>query len=168
VRQGCSLSPCLFNLYVQEAIDNRVRELIQVGIKIQDGNVDMLRFADDIAVLTESDEDLRNILTTMSIMFDDEYNMKINQSKTKILVCRRHVIVIPVIKLEGDTLEVVEEYKYLGSMVISNGRCDQEITTDYNRHDVHSKEKTAFQKYRYENKEKFTEVLCLEYDTLWK
>lgn len=49
VRQRYLLSPCLFNLYEQEAI-NQVRELIEVEIKIQGENVDMLRYADFIAV----------------------------------------------------------------------------------------------------------------------
>jgi len=126
VRQGCSLSPCLFNLYVQEAI-NRVRELTQVGIKIQGENVDMLRFADDIAVLTENEEDLQNILTVMNSIFREEYNMKINKAKTKILVCSRNEAARPNIKLDGEALKVVDEYKYLGSTITNDGRCVKEI-----------------------------------------
>lgn len=45
-----SLSPCLFKLYVREAV-NRVRKIIQVGIQIQDEKVDMFRFANGIVVL---------------------------------------------------------------------------------------------------------------------
>jgi hypothetical protein len=60
------------------------------GIKIQSEKVDMLRFADDITVLVESEEELQNILTVMNIIFKDEYNMKINKPKTKVLVCSRN------------------------------------------------------------------------------
>jgi len=59
VRQGCTLSPSLFNLYVQEAI-NKVREVIEVGIRINGERIDMLRFADDIEVITNNEEYLKN------------------------------------------------------------------------------------------------------------
>lgn len=48
--------------------------------------------ADIIAVLTECEEDFQNILTTVNIIFKDEYNMKINKLKTEILVCSRNEI----------------------------------------------------------------------------
>jgi len=126
-RQGCSLSPSLFNLYVQEAI-NRVRKLIQVEKKIRGENLDMLRFADDIAVLAENEEeDLQNILIIMNSIFREEYNMKINKLKTKILMCNRNKAAKPDIKLDDDTLEAVDEYKYLGSTITNDGGCDKEI-----------------------------------------
>lgn len=57
IRHACSLSPCLFNLYVQESV-NRVMELVQVGIKIQGKKVNMLWLADDIAVLAKNEKKL--------------------------------------------------------------------------------------------------------------
>lgn len=53
--------------------------------------------------------------------------MKIKKSNTKILVCSRNETSRPVIKLDGDLLEVADEYKYLGSMVASDKTCVQEI-----------------------------------------
>lgn len=50
----------------------------------------MLRFADDIAVLTDNEEDLQNILEKMNSTMKNEYNMKINRAKTKIHVCSRN------------------------------------------------------------------------------
>jgi len=66
VRQGCTLSLSLFNLNVQEAI-NKIREEIEVGIKINEEKVDMLKFADDIAFITENEQDLQNILEKIKL-----------------------------------------------------------------------------------------------------
>ena len=67
----------MFNLYVQEAID-RVREDTHLGVNINGEKVDMLSFADDIAVTAESNEDLQKILDTMEQIMKNEFNMKIN------------------------------------------------------------------------------------------
>lgn len=88
VRQGCSLSPYLFNLYVQEAI-NKIREKGGVGINIHGEKIDMLRFADDIAVLAENENNLQNTLNIMNDTMRDEFKMKINIEKTKILISSR-------------------------------------------------------------------------------
>ncbi|XP_050527166.1 uncharacterized protein LOC126897529 [Daktulosphaira vitifoliae] len=57
----------------------------------------------------------------------DEYNMKINKSKTKILVCGRNQTANWDINLDGDTLEVFNEYNYLGSIDTDDGKFAQEI-----------------------------------------
>lgn len=88
---------------------------------------DMLRFADDIVVLVECEEDLKNILMIMNIIFKNEYNMKIKKSKIKILARGRNEVVKPYIILDGNTLKTVDECKYLGSMINNYGGCAQEI-----------------------------------------
>uniref|UniRef100_A0A8D8XEA4 Craniofacial development protein 2 n=1 Tax=Cacopsylla melanoneura TaxID=428564 RepID=A0A8D8XEA4_9HEMI len=132
VRQGCSLSPYLFNLYVQEAI-NKIREECQVGIDIEaeiTEKVDMLRFADDIAIVTDNENDLQNILHTMNNLMKNQFNMKINKKKTKILICsrmeedRQRTLSI---KLEDEILQQVTEYKYLGSLITNDGTSRKEI-----------------------------------------
>lgn len=100
---------------------------MQLGIKIQGEEADMIQFAYDIALLAKNKEDLKNILMIMNIIFMDEYNMKINESKTKILVYSRNEAVKSDIKLDGNTLEGVNECKYLGSMIKKYGGCAQEI-----------------------------------------
>jgi hypothetical protein len=54
VKQGCTLSPSLFNLYVQETV-NKVREEIEVGVRINGERLDMLRFADNIAIIADNE-----------------------------------------------------------------------------------------------------------------
>ena len=77
VRQGCSLSPMLFNVYVEDAL-MEVRRRMEVGISIQGEMIDMLRFADDIAVLAESREELENFLNVMEEVMRVDYEMKLN------------------------------------------------------------------------------------------
>ena len=58
VRQGCILSPCLFNLYAEYIMRNARLEEAQVGIKIAGRNINNLRYADDTTLMGESEEDL--------------------------------------------------------------------------------------------------------------
>ena len=63
VHQGCILSPCLFNLYVEYIMRNAGLEEAQVGIKIAGRNINKLRYADDTTLMAESKEELRSLLT---------------------------------------------------------------------------------------------------------
>ena len=62
VHQGCVLSPCLFNLYAEYIMWNAGLDEAQAGIKIARRNINSLRYADDITLMTESKEDLKNLL----------------------------------------------------------------------------------------------------------
>ena len=62
VRQGCILSPCLFNFYVEYITRNVGLEETQVGIKIAERNINNLRYADDTTVMAESEEELKSLL----------------------------------------------------------------------------------------------------------
>ena len=61
-RQGCILSPCLFNLYAQYIIRNAGLEEAQAGIKIAGININNLRYADDTTLMVESKEELKSPL----------------------------------------------------------------------------------------------------------
>ena len=58
MHQGCTLSPCLFNLYAEYIIRNAGLDEAQAGIKIAGRNVNNLRYADDTTLMTESEEEL--------------------------------------------------------------------------------------------------------------
>ena len=62
IRQGCILSPCLFNLYPEYIMRNAGLEKVQAGIKIAGRNINNLRYADDTTLMAESEEELKNIL----------------------------------------------------------------------------------------------------------
>ena len=57
-RQGCILSPCLFNLYAEYIMRNSGLEETQAGIKIAGRNINNLRYADDTTLMAESEEEL--------------------------------------------------------------------------------------------------------------
>ena len=58
VRQGCILSPCLFNLYAEYIMRNAGLEEAQAGINIAGGNINNLRYVDDTTLMAESEEEL--------------------------------------------------------------------------------------------------------------
>ena len=77
VRQGCILSPCLFNLYAKYIMRNAGLDEAQAGIKIARRNVNNLRYADDTTLMAESEEELKNLL--MKVKEDSEkVSLKLN------------------------------------------------------------------------------------------
>ena len=62
VRQGCILSPCLFNLYAEYVMRNARLEEAQAGIKIARRNINNLRYADDTTLMAASEEKLNSLL----------------------------------------------------------------------------------------------------------
>ena len=62
VRQGCILSPCLFNLYAVYIMRNVWMEKAQAGIKIARRNINNLRYAEDTTLKAESEEELKSLL----------------------------------------------------------------------------------------------------------
>ena len=84
VRQGCILSPCLFNLYAEYIIRNTGLEETQAGIKIAGRNINNLRYADDTTLMAESEEELKSLL--MKVKEESEkVGLKLNIQKTKIM-----------------------------------------------------------------------------------
>ena len=62
VRQGCILSPCLFNLHAEYIMRNAGLDEAQAVIKIAGRNINNLRYADDTALMAESEEELKSLL----------------------------------------------------------------------------------------------------------
>ena len=62
VRQGCILSPCLFNFYAEYIMRNAKLDEVQGGIKISERNINNLRHADDITLMAEREEELKRLL----------------------------------------------------------------------------------------------------------
>ena len=62
VRQGCILSPCLFNLYAEYIMRNAGLEEAQAGVKIAGRNINNLKYADDTTLMAESEEELKSLL----------------------------------------------------------------------------------------------------------
>ena len=62
VHQGCILSPCLFNFYAEDIMQNTGLDEAQTGVKIAGRNVNSLRYADDTTLMAESEEKLKSLL----------------------------------------------------------------------------------------------------------
>ena len=82
VRQGCILSPCLFNLYAEYIIRNAGLEEAQIGIKISGRNINNLRYADYTTLMAEGEEELKSLL--MKVKEESEkVGLKLNIQKLK-------------------------------------------------------------------------------------
>ena len=68
VRQGCILSPCLFNFYAEYIMRNAGLEEAQAGTKIGGRNINNLRYADDTTLMAESEKELKSLLMKPKIM----------------------------------------------------------------------------------------------------
>ena len=82
VRQGCILSPCLFNLYAEYIMRNAGLDESQAGIKTARRNINNLRYADDITHTAESQEELKNLLMKVKKK-SEKAGLKLNFQKNE-------------------------------------------------------------------------------------
>ena len=109
VRQGCILSPCLFNLYAEYIMRHAGLDEAQAGIKIARRNINNLRYADDTTVMAESEE-LESLL--MKVKEESEnVGLKLNIKKTKIMTSSP----ITSWRIDGETMETVIDFILRGS-----------------------------------------------------
>ena len=107
VHQGCTLSPCLFNLYAEYIMWNAGLDEAQAGIKIARRNINNLRYADDTTLMAESKEELKSLLT--KVKEESEKADKLNIQKMKIMAFSP----ITSWQLDGEIIETVTVY-FLG------------------------------------------------------
>ena len=89
VRQGCILSPCLFNLYAEYIMRNTGLEEAQAGIKVAGRNINNLRYVDDTTLIAEIEEELKSLL--MKVKEESEkVVLKLNIQKTEDHRIRSH------------------------------------------------------------------------------
>ena len=81
--QGCILSPCLFNFYVEYIMTNAELDEAQARIKIAGRNINNLRYADDTTLMAESEEELKSLLKVKEE--SEKVGLKLNIQKTKIM-----------------------------------------------------------------------------------
>ena len=122
VCQGCILSPCLFNLYAEYIMRNVRLVEAQAGIKIAGRNINNLRYADDTTLMAESKEELKSLL--MKVKEESEkVGLKLNIQKTKIMASGS----ITSWQIDGETMETVRDFIFLGSKITADGDCSHEI-----------------------------------------
>ena len=122
VRQGCILSPCLFNLYAEYFMRNAELEEAQAGIKISGRNINNLRYADDITLTAESKEELKSFL--MKVKEESEKaGLKLNIQKMKIMASSP----ITSWQINWEKMETLRDLIFLGSKITTHGDCSHEI-----------------------------------------
>ena len=115
VRQGCILSPCLFNFYAEYIMRNPGLEEAQAGIKIAGKSINNLRYADDTTLMAESKE-LKSLL--MKVKEESErVGLKLNIQKTKIIAYSP----ISSWQTDGETMETVTNFILGGSKITADG-----------------------------------------------
>ena len=122
VRQGCILSPCLFNFYAEYIMRNPGLEEAQDGIKIAGRNINNLRYADDTTPMSESEEELKSFLMKMKVE-NEQVGLKLNIQKMKIMASSP----ISSWQIDGKTMETVTDFLFLGSKITVDGDCSHEI-----------------------------------------
>ena len=84
VRQGCILSPCLFNLYAEYILRNAGLDEAQAGIKFAMRNFNNLRYVDDTTLMSEIEEELKSLLKKVKEE-SEKSGLKLNIQKIKIM-----------------------------------------------------------------------------------
>ena len=97
VRQGCILSPCLFNLYAEYIMQNAGLDKAQAGINIAKRNINSLRYTDDTSLMAESEEELKCVLMKVKVE-SEKVGLKTNIQKTKIMASNS----IPSWQIDGE------------------------------------------------------------------
>ena len=82
VRQGCILSPCLFNFYAEYIMRNAGLEETQAGIKIGGRNINNLRYANDTTPMAENEEELKSLLMKVKVE-SEKVGLKLNNSENE-------------------------------------------------------------------------------------
>ena len=121
VRQGFILSPCLFNLYAEYIVRNTGLNEAQARIKIPRKNINNLRYANDITLMAESEEELKSLL--MKVKEESEkVGLKLNIQKTKIMASGP----ITSWQIDGETIGTVTGF-FLRAKITADGHCSHEI-----------------------------------------
>ena len=123
VGQGCILSACLFNFYAESIMRNAGLEETPAGIKITGRNINNLRYADDTTFMAESEEELKSLLMKVTVETEKKIGLKLNIQKTKIMASGP----ITSWQIDGETVETVSDFIFLGSNITADGDCSHDI-----------------------------------------
>ena len=115
------MSPCLFDFYAEYIMRKAGLEETQAGIKIARRNINNLRYADDTTLMAESEEELKSLLKVKEE--SGKVGLKLNIQKTKIMASGP----ITSWQIDGETVERVRDFLFLGSKITADGDCSHEI-----------------------------------------
>ena len=130
--QGCVMSPWLFNVYMDGVVRELNVRVLGKGLELLSANGDrsetnQLLFADDTALVPDSEDKLCRLVSEFGRLYERR-KLRVNVGKSKVMRCSRygngdrmHVI------LNGEQLEEVDCFKYLGSQVAADGGCERDV-----------------------------------------
>ena len=120
--QQAFIEHLLFNFYAEYIMRNAGLEETQAGIKIAGRNINNLRYADDTTLMAESEEELKSLLMKVKVE-SENVGLKLNNQKTKIMASS------PATSwdIDGQTVETVSDFIFLGSKITADGDCSHEI-----------------------------------------
>ena len=121
VCQGCVLSLCLFYLYAEYIMQNVGLDEAQAE-KISGKNINNLRYADDTTLMAESEEEQKSLLMKMKEE-SEKAGLKLNIQKIKIMTSSP----ITSCQIDGETMETVTDFIFLGFKITADGDCSHEI-----------------------------------------
>ena len=122
VHQGCILSPGLFNFYAEYIMRNAGLDEAQAGIKIVGKIISNLQYADDTTLMAESEEEPKSLLLKVKEE-SGKAGLKLSIQKTKIMASSP----ITSWQIDGETMEAVTDFIFLGSKITADGDCGHEI-----------------------------------------
>ena len=103
-------------------MQNAGLEEAQAGIKIAGRNISNLRYTDDTTFMAESEEELKSLLMKVKVE-SEKVGLKLNIQKTKIMAS----VPITSWRIDGETVETVSDFLFLGSKLTADGECSHEI-----------------------------------------
>ena len=124
VRQGCVMSPWLFNVFMDKIVREGMENFVG-GVKMSTTEVGIVLFADDVMLLTERKEDMEANLRELKKAMSN-WGMKIHWGKTKVMMVSRKGEECKVC-VDGEEIEQVQNMKYLGAILSADGTCEEEI-----------------------------------------
>jgi exonuclease III len=122
VRQGCILSPCLFNLYAERIMREAGLDDTEEGIHVGGRIINNLRYADDSTLAATEEEELKNMLRRTKEA-SEKGGLSLNLLKTKVMTSAS----ISKFEVDGVNIEIVKNFIFLGSNIREDGDCRDEI-----------------------------------------
>ena len=132
LRQGCVMSLWLFNLYIDGVVREVNARALGRGLKLVDGNdneweLNQLLFVDDTVVVADSERKLCQLVTDFGRVCERR-KLRVNVGKSKVMRCTRNEDGARLnVLLNGEALEEVDQFKYLGSVIAANGGVEADV-----------------------------------------
>src|SRR3989441_9893865 len=125
VRQGCPISPLLFLIYAEVMMIEALEDMKE-GVSVGGQLVSDVRFADDQGMMAGTEMGLQRLMNKLNYTAEN-FGMKINIQTTKTMVVRWDGGGVVNITVDGKKIEQVKSFKYLGSVIMEDGRSHSDV-----------------------------------------